>query len=180
MRPIAPLSGQKINICCEADVKETTPTHSILSKKQPLQALEKNKDQKLVRSIAKPKATTRSKSANVASPNPIKILLPPMQTLSESSSTSSYLKMKPIRGQSVPELPLRLVQSAPCVTQSMNLPPLMSTISSPKRKSIQPIENLVVTASCPTKLSNRKFLTSSQRRPSYEEFEQKGGILAPR
>jgi serine/threonine protein kinase len=203
LRPIAPLSGQKINICCEApaattavdapDVKDkdTTATNcSKLSKKQPLQSLlEKNsKEQKMVRTIAKPKATTRSKSANVSSsPNPSKILLPPMQTLSESSSTSSYLtlKIKPSRGQSVPELPLRLVQSAPshCTTQSMNLPPLLSTISSPKRKSTsQPTieKNLAVTASCPTKLSNRKFLGSSQRRPSYEEFEQEGGILAPR
>lgn len=126
----------------------------------------------------KPKGSTRSKSAStVFSPSPSKVILPPMQTLPESSIGSSQLKCS----QSVPELALRLVQSAPSLTQSMTLPPLIHTVSSPKRKTIcQQNENLSMTVSCPSKLTNRNFLKNPPRRPSFEEFEQEGGILAPR
>jgi hypothetical protein len=158
---------------------------SKLPKKQPLQSLEKTKqDSKTVKTIAKPKSSVRSKSASSsAASNAVKILLPPMQTLPEATSSQlRSLGQTLALSQSVPELPLRLVQSAPTTfTQSMNLPPLLSVAASPKRKSVhQPLEPLVMTASCPSKLSNRTILSSSQRRPSFEEYEQEGGILAPR
>jgi hypothetical protein len=165
---------------------------SKLPKKQPLQILDRQpkQDSKTIKSIAKPQSSIRSKSASIVSTsNSVKILLPPMQTLAEGrsnnrlpSSSSHFGQTTLSLSQSVPELPLRLVQSAPTTfTQSMNLPPLLSMSSTPKRKTVhQSIEPLAMTASCSSKLSNRSLLGTSQRRPSFEEYEQEGGILAPR
>lgn len=148
----------------------------------------------------------RSKSAStVLTSQNVKVTLPPMQTLHESSSNFSLLKNN--KKSNIPELPLRLVQSAPSLSQSINLPPLHSTtistsptiitssssstsssvnlcpnnstkiqqhsISNKLALKLHP-NNLATSSSC------NKLINSHQKRPSFEAYEQEGGILAPR
>jgi hypothetical protein len=149
-----------------------------VTKKQPLKAIEKPRDQSPMKLT---KSNVRSKSASTVS-NPVKIILPPMQTLHESSSHSSMIKT--FKSQIVPELPLRLVQSAPTLSQSVNLPPLLSFPTSPnKKKTQQSVDSklhLTKNIHQPNKLHRKMNLPIGQRRPSFEEHEQEGGILAPR
>lgn len=71
----------------------------------------------------------------------------------------------------IPQLQLRLIQSAPTVTRSVNLPPIVGSKTPSKPTQSDGSHR---------KLTKKSPSASIKKKASYEEYEENGGILAPR
>lgn len=79
----------------------------------------------------KQKASTRSKSAGIVTSEANKLLvLPPMQNKKLGDDSDSNCKQG---HPNVPKLQLRIIQSAPSVSRSINLPPILKS-KTPSKK----------------------------------------------
>jgi hypothetical protein len=149
-------------------------------------------NQQLLKPLRKFSRKYRSRSANPPSiSGPSKVLLPPMVTHQSCDGRPVSLRAvtgggpihenesQPIQcdeqsnpSPTVPLLQLRMIQSAPTVTRSVNLPPILG--------SKTPSKKLQTDSAQMRKVTKRVALVSLQKKASFEEHEQTGGILAPR
>lgn len=234
MRPIAPLSSEKLNLCSDSSTSSIKASDSKKSlKNHPNPSDWKHKPLKPIHKVTR---KYRSRSANPPS-GPSKVLLPPM-TVNQSSAvaavslspgvttslnSSNLMNSRPLslmRGSIltngnhsgngseskgltpiststpvVPQLQLRMIQSAPnAVSRSVNLPPILQ--SKTPSKNLQsnissnhcnaptptPILKSTITPSKEKKnqMNKQLPLTPIEKKESYEEYEEVGGILAPR
>lgn len=174
------------------------PTSAFLPKKGSRQKNPLDKGMKSVLkdpSQLKPISKTnkvRSKSANTQFAHSAKIVLPSLQPIS-GGKASNDLDVMRAHVPHIPNLQLRFVHSAPAVSRSTpNLTPILptknrsSSIHLTTSKSVYSIGegNQTPCSPYPHRLQPLRKGTLGagipQRRPSFEECEQAGGILAPR
>lgn len=157
-------------------MKKTSSKQSIY--RQP-NHISTNQPLKPLRKVAR---KFRSRSANPPSiTGPSRVLLPPMAVHhSADGRPVSLMRGSILRSENnpplsenpsppnIPELQLRLIQSAPTVTRSVNLPPILGskTPSKPCQSERKGVKN--------------SPLASLKKKTSFEEYEENGGILAPR
>lgn len=248
MRPIAPLSSEKLNLCSDSSTSSIKSSDSKKSLKNVTNSTDwKHKPLKPIHKVTR---KYRSRSANPPS-GPSKVVLPPMIVNQSSGSSAlssinashipngrpvslmrgSILTNNPLssnisgnptalnnsNGEGnllnqitttpvVPQLQLRMIQSAPTVSRSVNLPPILQsktpskklqshispnhnsnnpqTITStptPTTTTILPNPHVTPTKSSKNSQFNKQtLLTPIEKKESYEEYEETGGILAPR
>jgi hypothetical protein len=73
----------------------------------------------------------------------------------------------------IPLLQLRMIQSAPTVTRSVNLPPILGSQTPSKKLQTENGHQV-------RKVLKKVTLMSLKKKASFEEYEESGGILAPR
>jgi hypothetical protein len=189
MRPAAPLSGEKLNLYSEPApliIKKNSSKQSI-NRPSNSNSLQCNQQLKPLRKVTR---KFRSRSANPpAICGPSKLLLPPMAIQSTNDARPVSLMRgsmllsphldeqgNPISATpppSIPLLQLRMIQSAPTVTRSVNLPPILGSQTPSKKLQTENGHQV-------RKVLKKVTLMSLKKKASFEEYEESGGILAPR
>jgi hypothetical protein len=194
-RPAAPLSSEKLNLCSDSSSKNLT-TNASKKSMLPAPVGQHHQHQHSLKPLRKISRKYRSRSANPPSLyGPSKVLLPPMAIHQscdgrpvslraaagcgegENGSPSIHSDEQSNPSPSIPLLQLRMIQSAPTVTRSVNLPPILGS-KTPSKKLQQ--EHKATSPAQMRKVTKRIALVSLQKKASFEEHEQAGGILAPR
>jgi hypothetical protein len=187
MRPAAPLSGEKLNLYSEPAPLSIKKNSSKQSLNRPTNSIQCHQQLKPLRKVTR---KFRSRSANPpAICGPSKTILPPMAIQSTNDGRPVSLMRgnvllsphldeqgNPISATpppSIPLLQLRMIQSAPTVTRSVNLPPILGSQTPSKKLQTENSQQI-------RKVTKKVPLISLQKKASFEEHEETGGILAPR
>jgi len=138
-----------------------------------------NTSLKATRGLKKEKGNKRSKSANVVATGASKLVLPSLM-----SGSNNVHRSTPNGDQVVvviPQLALRVIQSAPTVTRSLNLPPI-SKSKTPSNKTSKYKAGSFHGSSLNEVERGSNMENSFQKSIHFvsEEAEREGGILAPR
>mmetsp|Transcript_5045 Transcript_5045/g.7708 ORF Transcript_5045/g.7708 Transcript_5045/m.7708 type:complete len:769 (-) Transcript_5045:242-2548(-) len=197
LRPIAPLSSQKLSLCSEPSTggvhmtkgksksglllvkKDAYPVHlkhgTLAHSNHALHIHPHDKHQlnsKPLKPLRK-RTKLRSKSANVSGGGS-SIALPPMERQPNA--------LRALKNPMIPQLQLRVIQSAPSVSRSVNLPPILSSktpnkLQSTAHNSYSKCKRSHATSSSPRHLGT---LGSQGLTGVCKMEDEKGGILAPR
>mmetsp|Transcript_8506 Transcript_8506/g.12696 ORF Transcript_8506/g.12696 Transcript_8506/m.12696 type:complete len:852 (-) Transcript_8506:111-2666(-) len=195
LRPIAPLSSQKLSLCTESSGSSLLSTQKGKGKQGPVlvkkdvysvplkqanlshnhHALHPHDKHQLnskpLKSLRK-KTNLRSKSANIAGGGS-SVVLPPMERQPSA--------LRALKNPMIPQLQLRVIQSAPSVSRSLNLPPIMSSktpnkLQSTSHSTHNKLKHGNTAFSSPSPLG----MVLSQGLTGVCKDEEEGGILAPR